>query len=162
MVHFPDNTLTHYTVKLPKHITLEGDWEVALMEIHYPFSWFNVMERRSIMVVNDTRGGRKVIKIQEGYYSDFEELKEAFKQHGLPESVHLTQDSVSKKVSVDLREEGRLFLFSGLAEMLGFHPNAILNRSQEAPNPANIQNIPSLYVYCDLVEDQMATSTLHC
>ena len=39
---FPNNTLTEYRVCLPQTITLSGDWEVALTEIHYPHSWNNV------------------------------------------------------------------------------------------------------------------------
>ena len=38
---FLDNTLTEYRVGLPQTITLEGEWEVALTEIHYPHSWNN-------------------------------------------------------------------------------------------------------------------------
>ena len=39
---FPNNTLTEYRVCLPQTITLSGDWEVALTEIHNPHSWNNV------------------------------------------------------------------------------------------------------------------------
>ena len=39
---FPMNTLSEYRVGLPQTIALEGDWEVALTEIHYPHSWNNV------------------------------------------------------------------------------------------------------------------------
>ena len=39
---FPNNTLTEYRVGLPQTINLEGDWEVALTEVHYPQSWNNV------------------------------------------------------------------------------------------------------------------------
>ena len=39
---FLDNTLTEYRVGLPQTITLEGEWEVALTEIHYPHSWNNI------------------------------------------------------------------------------------------------------------------------
>ena len=35
---FPQNTLTENRVSLPQTITLEGEWEVALTEIHYPHS----------------------------------------------------------------------------------------------------------------------------
>ena len=41
---FPYNTLTEYRVCLPQTISLTGDWEVALTEIHYPHSWNNVQE----------------------------------------------------------------------------------------------------------------------
>ena len=39
---FPKNTLTEYRVCLPQTISLTGDWEVALREIHYTHSWSNV------------------------------------------------------------------------------------------------------------------------
>ena len=39
---FLDNTLAEYRVGLPQTITLEGEWEVALTEIHYPHSWNNI------------------------------------------------------------------------------------------------------------------------
>ena len=39
---FPENTLTEYRVCLLQTISLTGDWEVALTEIHYPHSWNNV------------------------------------------------------------------------------------------------------------------------
>ena len=35
---FPNNTLTEYRVGLPQTISLTGEWEVALTEIHYPHS----------------------------------------------------------------------------------------------------------------------------
>ena len=39
---FPNNTLTEYRVGLPQTVSLTGDWEVGLTEIHYPDSWNNV------------------------------------------------------------------------------------------------------------------------
>ena len=39
---FPNNTLTEQHVSLPQTVSLTGDWEVALTEIHYPHSWNNV------------------------------------------------------------------------------------------------------------------------
>ena len=41
---FPSNTLTEYHVGLPQTVSLTGDWEVALTDIHYPHSWNNVQE----------------------------------------------------------------------------------------------------------------------
>ena len=39
---FSNNTLTEYRVGLPQTVSLTGDWEVGLAEIHYPHSWNNV------------------------------------------------------------------------------------------------------------------------
>src|SRR5579872_5675084 len=38
--YYPGNKTGDYTVKLPRHIELEGDgWEVGLAEIHFPMSF---------------------------------------------------------------------------------------------------------------------------
>ena len=39
---YPDNTLAHYQTKLPQTMELDGQWEVGLVEIQYPHSWYNV------------------------------------------------------------------------------------------------------------------------
>ena len=39
--NFPDNTVAHFTSRLPHRIRLEGDNEVGLAEFIYPYSWFN-------------------------------------------------------------------------------------------------------------------------
>lgn len=38
------NTLTRYWTNLQRSIELEGEWEVALTEISYTMSWYNVQE----------------------------------------------------------------------------------------------------------------------
>ena len=37
---FPENTLSNYRVKLPTSLQLSGEWEVGLVEIAYPHSWY--------------------------------------------------------------------------------------------------------------------------
>ena len=39
-----DNSSSEFLVRLPKDIRLNGDWEVALVEIQYPYSWDNLRE----------------------------------------------------------------------------------------------------------------------
>ena len=39
---FPNNTLSSYITRLPRPIELPGRWEVGLVEIQYPHTWFNV------------------------------------------------------------------------------------------------------------------------
>ena len=50
---FPSNTLTEYQVGLPQTVSLTGDWEVALTEIHYPHSWNSW---KKILVIDSTFG----------------------------------------------------------------------------------------------------------
>jgi hypothetical protein len=39
---YPNNTVARFVTKLPERIRLEGDYEIALAEIIYPHSWYNV------------------------------------------------------------------------------------------------------------------------
>ena len=42
MDYFPDNTLTHFTTRLPQMKDLDRSWEIGLAEIQYPYSWYNI------------------------------------------------------------------------------------------------------------------------
>ena len=36
------NTIANYITKLPQRIILNGKWQVALVEISYPLTWYNI------------------------------------------------------------------------------------------------------------------------
>ena len=42
---FEGNTTANFKVRLPQKVVLDGDWEVALVEIMYPHTWYNVTGR---------------------------------------------------------------------------------------------------------------------
>ena len=44
---FDGNTTANFKVRLPQNIILDGSWEVALVEIMYPHSWYNVTGKES-------------------------------------------------------------------------------------------------------------------
>ena len=39
---YPTNTLTNLSTQFPNSLFLGGDWEVALTEIQYPYTWNNI------------------------------------------------------------------------------------------------------------------------
>lgn len=39
---FPDNKISHFKTQLPKRISLQGEWELGLAEIHYPFDFVTI------------------------------------------------------------------------------------------------------------------------
>ena len=47
---FPTNKASDFTTKLPTPISLEGDWELALIDIQYPHNWYNVPEDVGILL----------------------------------------------------------------------------------------------------------------
>ncbi len=42
MDYYPSNKTSSFTVHLPRYMYLEGDWEVSLVEIQYPYTFTNV------------------------------------------------------------------------------------------------------------------------
>lgn len=50
MNYFPNNTSANFTTHLPHPISLDGSWEVALDEIHYPCSLLTVSEQSAIYI----------------------------------------------------------------------------------------------------------------
>ena len=74
---FPTNTLTEYGVCLPRTISLTGDWEVALTEIHYPHSWNNVQGNfpdRFYLHNQELDGMWEPLIISPGHYSSITDL----------------------------------------------------------------------------------------
>ena len=43
---FPDNRPAHFRLRLPEMWTLDPTWEVGLMQLFLPHTWFNVMDRQ--------------------------------------------------------------------------------------------------------------------
>ena len=52
MNYFPNNTLTHYTTKLPKITDLDRAWKIGLAEIQYAHSWYIVMNNEAWLKVH--------------------------------------------------------------------------------------------------------------
>lgn len=42
--YHPENKTGSFSNRLPRYINLDGDWEVALTEIHYPYTFFSIHE----------------------------------------------------------------------------------------------------------------------
>ena len=93
---FPNNTLTEYHVGLPQTVSLTGDWEVALTEIHYPHSWNNVQENfgnRFFLRNQELSGVWEALIIPPGHYSSIEDI--LWKMKGLIENVKRFNDDVT-------------------------------------------------------------------
>ena len=72
MEYFPDNKVINFVTKLPKHIQLEGRWEVALVEVQFPFNFYTVNEGDETISLSLFESPNGVIKIliSPGYYTN--------------------------------------------------------------------------------------------
>jgi hypothetical protein len=59
----PDNKPANYTTTLPSPISLEGEWEVALIDIQYPHNWMNITKDVYIIFNFDTTKKRQAFVI---------------------------------------------------------------------------------------------------
>lgn len=66
---FEDNTLSLFRTCLPQQISLDGKWVVALSELHYTRSWFNMPRDEKIGLYNE-RGDTLTspTPVKAGYY----------------------------------------------------------------------------------------------
>ena len=125
-----DNTLTHYTTDLPRHIDLIGEWECGLSEMQYSHTWYNVTEDDvwlfliEIDVPDDVT---RRAKLSCGYYDD--PLTWMYHVNGLyslrtaKTRAQMSYSSVTQKMTLHVTEN-TLFTIpyhSSIASMLGFH-----------------------------------------
>ena len=73
MKTYPDNTLNHYVTALSNRIELGGDWEVALSEILFLSTWYNIQEDDCMLSII-TPGSEIDMFLPDGFYSDVYQL----------------------------------------------------------------------------------------
>ena len=156
--YFSNNTIGNFRVQLPLPVDLKGVWSVGLSQIQYTKSWYNIEANRNIIFVTQSDTNYKIF-ITEGYYTSEEQLikeinKNIQQQSNIPERV-FKYDLHSGKCIVDIPDRTIFYIGKHLGSVLGFD-NYTLTGKQESITPVNLNhNCEALYVYCDLIEDQI-------
>ena len=72
MDYYAQNTVAQYTTKLDSLTELDGEWEVGLTEISFPFEIENVVEGECYFFISQ-RGSNSSLKvtIPAGHYKDW-------------------------------------------------------------------------------------------
>ena len=166
---FPQNTLTEYRVSLPQTITLEGEWEVAWTEIHYPHSWNNVQGNflnRFLLRNRDLHGVWEAIIIPPGHYSSIDNLIATInelvsKKDRFKDDVKFLYDSLSRKVSVGLQNNAEIVL-ENIAYILGFQSaSQVISKTSAGDREADLEHgFHDLYIYCDIAQAQYVGDVL--
>ena len=97
---YADNTLASFRTFLPKEVLLDGKWTVAITELHYTRSWFNVIEDENVILFDD-RGMMTTTNnpIKAGWYDDDALLKALNKS--IDECFKLNQPIQTRKGDSD-------------------------------------------------------------
>ena len=171
---FPGNTAAHFKTKLTTPISLVGEWDVALYEIHYKRLWhvINPIDAEIIYEVNppstpeESSTHRATVYLYLGYYSTIEEvvtslnyifnnLKNAQKLERVPTFEY---NSRKRRTNIDLKSGESLHFKPKLAAMLGISTNPVYSGNESVKyHGADLFNldetIHTLYVYCNIIEN---------
>ena len=166
---FPQNTLTEYRVSLPQTITLEGEWEVALTEIHYPHSWNNVQGNfltRFLLHNQEQREVWEVIIIPPGHYSSIDDLittinEAVSKKDRFKDDVKFSYDSLNRKVTIGLQNNAEIAL-ENIGNILGFQSTSqVISKTSTGEREADLEHgFHDLYIYCDIAQAQYVGDVL--
>jgi len=167
--YYPDNTVAHFTSRLPHRIRLDGDYEVGLAEFIYPYSWFNFNNENKEMHVHfmDAEAGRSfaMTVFESGQYLNEDLLAKALndkiadaiatKSVRKDARVTFKFDSVYKKMQLTIRcndENEAFFMSEKLCSLFGFaHCGPYRCGEFTAENTFAINDGSNLiYVYCDI------------
>jgi len=161
---FPNNKTTSYRVKLPQTINLEGSWEAGLYSISYPNTWYTLQHGSDTHIYYTNRSGLYMAaKIDYGYYHSVQDLIKAMNKvlaKHISDNIKLTYNSVSGKVTVQLKSGYQLFLNERLSIVFGFGGKEVkITKTTESPYVADLTSMTAIYVYCDVVQPQVVGDT---
>jgi hypothetical protein len=155
---YPNNTLANYTTRLPNIIELLGRWEVALVELVYPKTWYNIMKGECSIEVTDNTLKPFKFTMLEGHYESIVEVVDVLNDVMQATAGFEMEMSVEKrtgKIVLNVAQFTQVTMNQLLAEMLGFEQLTFDGgRLYVSDAAANVnRGCSTLFVYCDVAED---------
>ncbi len=175
LLYYPNNQISHFTTHLPKELTFDTKYEVALTEIIYSNNVFNIVDSYIIVKYkkNDINYTKKCALINSLYenISDFCRMctnSMLLLDTDIKSKVDFSPlDDTSKKVYIRIKannNEISLKIPKKLAHQLGFQTNDPMIRITESTysdGPYNIfKPINTMYIYTNIIERQIVGDNL--
>ena len=172
---YPDNTLASFTNFFPEQLYLDGDWEVAFLEITYPALYNNITEGKFWYVpqrnTSKKRNNEETREaLNESYESVtilpgmflsldeiFQSMNDALRLRNR-QSVELKWkvDSITRHCEIELASDKSQLVFASqdLCSILGFSQSVWFSskRPHRSEFPIDILRFHSVMVYTDIVE----------
>lgn len=167
MNYFPENKISHFISRLPNPIELTGEWEVGLVEFIYPHTWYNVNNTNNFIGFDLNDG--KIIgrRIPPGFYESVPDILKAVAIQDHKNKIYFNFSIVTKRVNIKVKNNARVVLYDGLAQMLGFEPCEINSTTEQPEKTVHSPYVADpcahyrvLMVYSDIVEPQIVGDVL--
>jgi hypothetical protein len=176
---YEGNTTGAFRVPLPHTISLEGDWEVGLVEMQFPRTWYNVTNHPSKhtflpengvllqTIHGDTTKTRNLEKIFEkytipaGHYNTVEQLIDELNRALEKRNVVFTKTAFGVRMRMNEAYHFNIVLSPSLQYILGFANNLYAKGVHDSEGPPDLRaGFDTMYIYCDLIEPQICGNTL--
>ena len=161
MAYFPNSTVANFRIKLAETIDLPGQWEVALVGLHYPHTWPTIKKGVQQTFLYNLGAGLKdeTAILKEVYYPSLEQLIKALNasmsSREAQAKIKFSYNPSSRKVTVDVKRGATIWFTGDIAAVLGFAQDCFIEKKTSSPYTADINGgFSSLYVYTDIVDPQ--------
>ena len=154
-------TIPWRITNLPCRISLSGDWECGLTEIHYQHDWYNVRNAR--LTVEHDGNVETDVCFEDGYYDSPNAL--AMTLNGdKPGRVRFYYEPVTQKFVAHMKGDTKVALYGDLPDILGFVrgdavtvlTSSARSRIVRAYSIVDLRRgFESLYVYSSIVEPRI-------
>jgi len=160
MDYYPENTVAKYTTKLNNAIELDGEWEVGLTEISFPYEIENILDGECYFYLSNTDYNNPLkISISGTHVKTFEDIFEHLHNAQLQytntdAAVQFTFIRNQNRVRMQSPPNTTVEFSPFLARLLGFrYGTKYSDASVLAEQRMRLRStLRSVYVYCDLVE----------
>lgn len=171
---YPENKTSNYKIQLSERVELHDEWEVALLEFHYPNTIEQVSEGENLIQIIYSDGKKDTFLVKPGHYITRENI--LFALHETLTPIEELPDGKGRSSVVELTENGYIlfhpflrapdakYTFSPrLAIQLGLlHPGPYPTNQElfgTYPVETSLGVTPQLYVYLDIIQDQIVGHT---
>ena len=164
---YGNNTISNYRTKLAKPIILKEPYEVGLIELQYPRTWYTFTDRvDGEITFIDTGGNTAEVTLVPGVYVDIRsivtEINNLLPLQTLTKKITLMYNVITNRAFF-MNAEGLIVTFKGrLAIILGFKPGkpfsipSLKHSKKYAPHPADIYGgYYNIYIYTDIADYQL-------
>ena len=165
---FPNNKTSDYEIPLPRALEFgTSTWEVALVEIFYPFTWENICPP-FLQVQFGFKDSENIqryytVKIENGYYKTVSELvDEINSKRGEYFKGKLFVNPANNQVKIILQEGENIAFHKTMAALLGFpddiffsnawSPRKVIKAPMNADVHASMHNI---FIYTNIVKETL-------
>ena len=106
---YPDNSIASFTNFLPEQINVEGDWEVALLEVSYPNLYHNIVDGRFRYRYDTSDKDLTIMEIPPGLYHSLADIlasmRDVAEKRGKPIDLKWFTHHRTQKVEIRLPHE---------------------------------------------------------